>query len=302
MICVTRDNSAAARRRRCVAGLSRRRWRLRAGVAMLAALLLAPAAAAADLDDSILRGSFSDMFSSKSYSRWDGVNFGVQLGLISMDTDFGNSTSQLVAYILRNSTLESEASPSSWTALPHNITNSRNYGAFLGYSMQWEQLVLGLDAAYNRASSLDASASDSLTRQVTTSDGVTHDVTIAAQSTMKLVDYATLRMRAGYAVGQFLPYGFVGGAVGRFNYTSSATVTSLETPVLPALPYTFGPITQSNNKDNAVVGGFTVGLGMDVALLPNVFVRGEWEFVGFAPVNGIRSAINTGRVALGVKF
>lgn len=302
MICVTRDNSAAARRRRCVAGFSRRRWRLRAGVATLAVILLAPAAAAADLDDAALRGSFSNLFSSSSYSRWDGVNFGVQLGLTSMDTDFGSSTSQLVAYILRNSTLESEASPSTWTALPHNITNSRNYGAFLGYSVQWEQLVLGLDAAYNRMSSLDASASDSISRQVTTSDGVTHNVTITAQSTMKLIDYATLRMRAGYAVGQFLPYGFVGAAVGRFNYTSSATVTSLETPPAPAVPFTFGPQTQSNNKDNAVVGGFTVGLGMDVAVLPNVFLRGEWEFVGFAPANGIRSAINTGRVALGVKF
>jgi opacity protein-like surface antigen len=294
MICVTRDNGAAARRRR---------RRLRAGVAMLAAILLAPAAVAADLSDySILRGSYSDRFSASRYSRWDGVNFGVQLGLTSMDTDFGNSTSQLVAYILRNSTLESEASPSSWTALPHNITNSRNYGAFLGYSTQWEQLVLGIDAAYNRPSSMQASASDSISRRVTTSDGVTHDVTITAQSTMKLVDYATLRMRAGYAVGQFLPYAFVGGAVGRFNYTSSATVTSDETPPAPTPPFTFGPITQSNNKDNAVVGGFTVGLGMDVAVLPNVFLRGEWEFVGFAPANGIRSAINTGRVALGVKF
>ncbi len=41
---------------------------------------------------------------------------------------------------------------------------------------------------------------------------------------------------------------------------------------------------------------------MDVALLPNVFVRGEWEYIAFAPVGGIRSNINTGRVGLGVKF
>ncbi len=296
MICVTRDNSAAARRRRCVAGLSRRRRRLRAGVAMLAATLLAPAAAAADLDDSILRGSFSDMFSASRYSRWDGVNFGVQLGLTSMDTDFSSRTDQLIADILRNTTLQDVTLSSTLTTLPHNITNSRNYGAFLGYSIQWDQLVLGIDAAYNRASSLQASTGDSVPGSVRTSDGVTHAATIAAQSTMKLIDYATLRMRAGYAVGQFLPYAFVGGAAGRFNYTSSMTITSSETPAA------FASITQSNNKDNAVVGGFTLGLGMDVALLPNVFVRGEWEFVGFAPVNGIRSGINTGRVALGLKF
>ena len=100
-----------------------------------------------------------------------------------MDTDFGSSTTQLVAYILRNSTLESEASPSTWTALPHNITNGRNYGAFLGYSVQMEQLVLGVDAAYNRLSSMQASASNSISRRVTTSDNVQHDVTITAQAT-----------------------------------------------------------------------------------------------------------------------
>lgn len=301
MNCVTCTSPAAGRGRR-VAGLPRRRWRLRAGIATLAVILLAPAAAAADLDDAALRGSFSDYFTLKGYTRWDGLNFGVQLGVSSMDTDFGSSTSQEVAFILRNSTLQNEAAPSNWTALPHDISNGRSYGAFLGYNMQWDQLVLGIDAAYNRLVSLQSAASDSISRRVTTSDNVQHDVTITAQATMKLVDYATLRMRAGYAVGQFLPYAFVGGAVGRFNYTISATVTSLETPPPPAVPFIFGPQTQSNNKDDAVVGGFTLGLGMDVALLPNMFLRGEWEFVGFAPVNGIRSAINTGRVGLGVKF
>ena len=48
-------------------------------------------------------------------------------------------------------------------------------------------------------------------------------MTIKAQSSIKLVDYATLRARAGYAFGQFLPYALVGGAVGRFNYSTSAT-------------------------------------------------------------------------------
>ena len=43
-------------------------------------------------------------------------------------------------------------------------------------------------------------------------------------SQMKLIDYGTLRGRAGYAFGQFLPYAFFGGAVGRFNYSTSTTV------------------------------------------------------------------------------
>ncbi|HTQ83837.1 MAG TPA: outer membrane beta-barrel protein [Pseudolabrys sp.] len=272
--------------------------------ALLAAgglMFLAPGRAhAADLD--VLRGSFSNPFVTSSYRRWDGVNLGVQFGITNMSTDFGSSTSSEVAFILRNSTLESEAAPSNWTTLPNDETNGRNYGLFLGYSVQWDQLVVGFDAAYNRASSVDGSASDSINRSVTTSDGVNHNVTITAKSSMNLIDYATLRARAGYAIGQFLPYAFAGGAVGRFNYANTATVTSIETPPAPAAPFTYGPITQSDSKDNAILGGFTAGLGLDVALLPNVFLRGEWEFVGFAQVDGIRSTINSGRIGLGMRF
>ena len=154
--------------------------------------------------------------------------------------------------------------------------------------------------AYNRLSGLETSASDSLSRSVVTTDGVTHVVTITAQSTMKLIDYATLRMRAGYTVGQFLPYAVLGGAVGRFNYLNSATVTVIQTDASGSS--TYGPFTQSNMKDGAIVAGFLAGLGVDVAILPNMFMRAEWEFIAFAPVSGIRTNINTGRVGIGMKF
>jgi opacity protein-like surface antigen len=36
--------------------------------------------------------------------------------------------------------------------------------------------------------------------------------------------------------------------------------------------------------------------------MPNVFVRGEYEYVGFAPIWGIKTAVNTARVGLGFKF
>jgi len=274
---------------------------VRAGALTLAAvgvLMLAPAAHAEDID--VLRGTFSNPFTSPTYRHWEGFNVGAAFGLANMHTDFGGSTSNQVAYILRNTTLENEARPSSWTSLPAKTTDGRSFGAFIGYNLQWDQLVLGVDGAYNHISSLQSAASDSMTRILTTSDGVTHTVTITSSSSMKLIDYATLRARAGYAFGQFLPYAFVGGAVGRFNSTSSATVSDHQVQGLTVID--FGPVTQSDNRNNAVTGGFTLGLGIDVAVLPNVFLRGEWEFVGFAQVNGIRSTVNTGRIGLGVKF
>lgn len=300
MTCTSHTNADGNPCRAAAASAGGPSLRICAAICWLLAVGSVDAAMAADLfDDSFLRGSFSNPFTSKPV-RWDGVNFGAHIGVGNLNTDFGTSTGSLVAYILRNSTLETEASPSSWTTLPSNTTNGRSYGAFLGYNYQWTELVLGFDLAYNRLISMDASASDSIRRIVTTSDAVQHDVTISAQSSLKLIDYATLRARAGYAFGQFLPYAFAGGAVGRFNYSNSATVTDIQTVggvVQPAFIQ-----SGSDSKNGAIVAGFTGGLGMDVALLPNVFLRAEWEFVGFGKIGGILSNMNTGRVGLGARF
>ena len=271
----------------------------RAGLAAFALIAMAPASVfAADMPD-FLRGSYSP-----TYTRWEGFNAGAQVGVSNMTTDFGNSTSGLIAYILRNTEVEDQFTPSNWTTLPSNTTNGRQYGAFIGYNWQWDELVLGIDAAYNSISSLNASASDTVARQVvTTPDNVNNSLTITAQSSLKLVDYATVRARAGYAMGRFLPYATLGAAVGRFNYANTATVHNVGTPPggSPIAPFDVTD-TQSDAKNNAIVGGFEAGLGMDVAVFQNVFLRGEWEFVAFAQFAGLRASMNTGRVAVGMKF
>jgi opacity protein-like surface antigen len=269
-------------------------------IGALFAGMSADRARAADwLSDNGLRGSFE----SKDYVRWDGVNIGAQFGVSNMNTDFGSGASSLIAYSLRNTTVENEITPSNWTTLPNSTTNSGQYGAFIGYNMQWEQLVIGFQGAYNRLSSLQAIASDHIDRIATTSDTYANTIDITAQSSITLIDYATFGARLGYAMGQFLPYVVIGGAVGRFNYATTET-TIVSGTSTTASPPTYGPNsdTQSNSKNNAIVGGFMVGLGVDVAVLPNVFLRAEWEFVAFAPVGGIRTDTNTGRVGVGIKF
>lgn len=265
----------------------------------LSTVLAAGQARAADWIDDTLRGSYT----TSEPVRWDGIHFGATMGLSNMGTDFGNSSSQLIAYSLRNTTVQNEFSPSTWTTLPSNTTNGRQYGAFIGYNMQWSELVLGFDIGYIKPSTLEASASDSISRQVTTSSNVNEAVTISAQSSLKLIDYATVRARAGYAYGQFLPYAMLGAAVGRFNYVTTATVHDVGTPLPGSTVMAFDVTdTQSSSKNGAITAGFVVGLGMDVAITPNVFLRGEWEYVGFAPVSGIRTGINTGRVGVGMRF
>lgn len=268
------------------------------GLAICAALAMWPIehAGAADWP---LRGSLPPQ---PTYVRWDGWQFGVEAGWGNFRNDFGNSTSPLVAFILRNTTAESEFAPSTWTTLPSGTTNGPVFGGYLGYNMQWEQLVLGVDFGYKYAN-IATGANDSIARQFVTSDQFLNTVSIDARSQMKLVDYATFRARAGYAWGQFLPYAMVGIAAGRFNYGTTVTVNYTGTPIPPApgLPFDITN-TASSGKTNAVVAGAVAGLGIDYAVTPGMYLRAEWEYVAFAPVNGSRSNINTGKVGVGARF
>jgi outer membrane immunogenic protein len=148
---------------------------------------------------------------------------------------------------------------------PNQSTSSTGYGGFLGYNWQVDpNLVLGLELGYTRPDSLYTSTSGS-----------------TGSASYKLVDYGTFRARAGYAFGQFLPFAELGVAVGRLDYTVSN-------------PYA--------SQDNAYALGFVGGLGIDVALLPNVFLRAEWEYAYFTPVKHTSSGVNTARVGLGIRF
>lgn len=91
--------------------------------------------------------------------------------------------------------------------------------------------------------------------------------------------------------------------VGRLNYSITAQVIAngTDTSGGGGSPYYLNQ-TQTDAKDNAYVFGYVVGLGMDVALLPNVFLHGEWDYMGFVTISNIHTSINTARVGLGILF
>jgi outer membrane immunogenic protein len=90
-----------------------------------------------------------------------------------------------------------------------------------------------------------------------------------------------IRARAGYAIGTFLPYALLGGAIGRFNYSNPSAGTG---------------------KDNAFNAGFLTGLGVDWLITPGVFLRAAWEYIAFASVGSTMSQVNTGQLGIGVRF
>jgi len=289
----------------------------RAGLTALALILMAPAGAvAADMPD-MLRGSYSP-----TYTRWDGFYFGAQAGMNFATGDFTNATSSMVSYMLANTELQSIVSQ--WTALPKGSTGGPSYGGFVGYNWQWGEVVTGFELNYNHMS-LSTGQHDTigpiLVPGASLPDGstVVYSVKLTSSASVAIHDIMTARARAGWTYDFLMPYGFAGLAVGRadvFRFATLAGTTKTTTPpptidpitgfVVPGVPVT-GPLNlprdpQSQSQDGVFAYGFTAGLGLEVALMQNVFMRAEWEFVEFPNINDFRVQVNSVRAAVGVKF
>ncbi|MGD0024616.1 MAG: outer membrane beta-barrel protein, partial [Xanthobacteraceae bacterium] len=278
-------------------------------ICALVVLGFAPRAFAGDFD--ILRGS------QPTY-HWGGVYGGVQGGYSSAVVNFGTAAGSEIAFLLRNTAIEQDQQISQWTVLGPRSPTSTSLGGFIGYNVEWEDVILGLELNYNRVS-LSASSSDSISRSFSDSTNLPaghhyfYTVNVGGQSSLQVTDIATFRARAGWEAGNFLPYAFAGLAVGRADISTSATVSysafdapDVQTPptpqLIPMAPLSFGPVTQTDGQNGALIYGFATGLGMDVGLLPNVFLRGEFEYIYFAPVDGLHLSAASARVGAGIKF
>jgi outer membrane immunogenic protein len=285
--------------------------------------LLSPALAA-DYDLPILRGSQPvpvapvTTVGPATFTRWSGFYVGGAFSYGSATSDFSTTTRPLVAFSLQHTTIEDQAHPSQFEVLGRGSDIAAGVGGFLGYNMQWQDLITGVEATYTHTN-LNTTASSSPIGRLFPS--LNTAVAINAKGRLDLTDYSEARARAGYIVGNLLPYGFVGFAVGRGSYSVStlADVTQ-DTSKTPAYSCagtnngnTFPPpptpspcqdflFSNSAGQNNALLYGFSVGGGLDWALTQNVFVRGEFDFVQFAPISNISLAIISGRVGVGYKF
>ncbi len=279
---------------------------MRSVICAVALLALPTSAFAGDFD--ILRGTVPTY-------KWSGFYGGAQGGFSNSTIKFGTAASSQLAFLLRGLAIEQDEQISSWNVMGTHTTSSPGFGGFVGYNMEWENLIVGVEANYNHLS-LSQTAGSSLSRSFTDSTALPpghnffYDVTVGGSASIHITDIATFRARAGIEEGCFLPYAFAGLAVARANTSTAASLgytfqdfPDSETPPLAPLPSgSFGPISTSNAQSNAIGYGVATGLGVDVGLLPNVFVRGELEYVYLAPINGIQASIASVRLGAGLKF
>ena len=267
---------------------------MRAILGGLAALAISTNAWSADM----LRGSAPAFGEARSYS-WAGVYFGAQGGYGHGDFAFDDSANDLIdALRSQQRVIISSAPP-----LPDSNGRAASFGGFVGYNSQWGDIVLGAELNYNHTSlTATGQSANPFRTGVTITDAlgvVTAGVgNVRTETRAHLTDYGTLRLRAGYAYNWFMPYAMVGVAAGSADVTRSITVENAPPDVAPAGL----PVTQSQTKEGAISIGYMAGLGVDIGLMPGVFLRAEYEFIQFGGFDDVPARVNTGRLALGVKF
>jgi opacity protein-like surface antigen len=233
---------------------------------------------------------------------WAGFYVGGQIGWGVSNMNFAGTTQPLFAHMLRELQVESENQVSAWQVLGKGDTRSASGGFFIGYNNAWEGMIIGVDFTWSKVNYfLDAPVTP-IARVSSTSTDIAYAMTLTGTANMQITDFGVLRVRAGVDLGNVLPYAGVGFAVGRAGVYRSATVSGFET--LPTDPPVVTPFffTENETKSNAVIYGWALSGGLDVMLMPCLFMRAEFEFVNFQEIWNISSSISTGRVGIGYKF
>ena len=157
---------------------------------------------------------------------------------------------------------------------------------------------------------------------------IVETLSLTGRSVTKINDFGTIRARAGYAIGNFLPFVTGGLAIGRarivdgvtvedsgFNATTFAANQALTTGS-PAYVYNFGyrsfnqanptaavPYTNVVNQSKIkTVGGVALGGGLEYAITPSILLRAEYQYVLFNDFDGHKANLNTVRGGAAIKF
>lgn len=67
----------------------------------------------------------------------------------------------------------------------------------------------------------------------------------------------------------------------------------------PCIPFSF---SENDNRSHAFIYGWAVGGGLEVMVMPHVFLRGEYEAIAFSPISNITAITQTARLGAGFKF
>lgn len=240
-----------------------------------------------------LRGS-STVIAAPGGTRWDGFYVGGHVGLSVPGIDFTNNGPYLAAVL--NGPVNSRTS----TPLGNQDSTNGHFGAFIGYNTQWDGAIIGYEATYNWIDK-SLTATNAITGGFGPA-GAALAYSAAGSVTAHIIDYGTLRIRGGWAAGMFMPYATFGLAIGRMDINRTVVITPATTPGTPPGVVAPAAYTLSENLNNQIGYGYAAGLGVDICLLANLFVRAEYEYVQFPDFQGLNAHLHNVRIGAALKF
>ena len=237
---------------------------------------------------------------------WGGLYGGIHAGLTSGDFRMGNVAQEMASNAYSNH-IASDLAVGIARLTTSGSDQEAHLGGFIGYNWLWEDVVLGLELDYTHMKEkllFADSYSDGRRRdRGTASDNISY--TASARS--KLGDFSILKLRMGYPIGRFLPYATAGLVIGKQRVSGSYNSVYTEFAIDPGT----GAITGINSGPtarNATVGksgyniGGSFGAGVDYAVLDNLFLRAEYQWIGMTDYRGARTTANSFRLGAGVKY
>jgi len=284
------------------------------GPAILIGCALASPQAALAADYPVLRGSQieqpyeerSGLFNSGRFD-WSGFYLGGGAGVSETKFKPGDGLRALANSAFRNTDLAAERDMGSFISdLPDKRDSGAQFFGMLGYNYLFGDVVLGVEADYTRSGHA-YSTSDFIARRSSLSNGNVYDWSMTTNQAAKLDDYATLRLRMGWAYGRIMPFATFGAALGRFNTNSTIDADLIIVNNAGAANETRNwavgyPLQVGAVRKNTYSFGLAAGAGVDWALTDNLFLRAEYQIVRFAEIEGTTTTVNTGRVAAALKF
>lgn len=151
---------------------------------------------------------------------------------------------------------------------PNQKLSGAMLGGTLGYNFQFDSIVLGVEGDFDFGNIKDAERDGNYLVETT-----------------KISDFATIRGRLGYAIGDFLPYVTGGAAFENFEYgescpsDASAVIAGWCRPTVNQGNGTgHGPYNLSKSQWNT---GYVVGGGVEWAVSQRISLKAEGLFADF---------------------
>jgi len=205
-----------------------------------------------------------------------------------------------------------------------------SFGAYAGVNYQFDDTIIGVELDYTHFGVTGRAPHDSIGRSIVSSNGYYRAIGLDGDASTRINDYATIRARFGYTLGDFMPYVTGGFAIGRAQITDTVSIQHAEFDQAtyranqaladkskavnvfnvgyaafnqndPSSSVLASPEVLTRSKEK-IVGGIAAGAGLEYAITPNLLLRAEYQYVLFNDFDGHKMNLNTVRGGAAVKF